>query len=119
MYTTCNKLTFFLQALHSLGLRKFVLGGIGPLGCIPNQLATGVAPPGKCVAKANDMAALFNKGLESLVDDLNSKYSNGSIFAYGNTYGAFVDILNNAKTHGRNYSNLLSFALASSFYDLS
>lgn len=97
-----------MQALHSLGLRKFVLGGIGPLGCIPNQLATGVAPPGKCVANANNMAALFNKGLESLVDDLNRKHDNGSIFAYGNTYGAFVDILNNAKTYGRKHYNLFS-----------
>lgn len=26
-----------LQAMHGLGLRKFFFGGIGPLGCIPNQ----------------------------------------------------------------------------------
>ncbi|KAI3473549.1 hypothetical protein Pfo_031207 [Paulownia fortunei] len=94
-----NRYTRQILALHSLGLRKFFLGGIGPLGCIPNQLATGLPPPGKCVAYTNDVVGMFNKRLESLVDELNSKY-NGSIFTYGNTFGAFIDILNNAKTYG-------------------
>ncbi|KAH6756016.1 GDSL-like Lipase/Acylhydrolase superfamily protein [Perilla frutescens var. hirtella] len=96
-----NHYTRQILALHSLGLRKFLLGGIGPLGCIPNQLATGVAPPGKCVASSNDAVCIFNKKLKSLVDDLNTKYyNNGSVFAYGNTFGVFTDILNNAKTYG-------------------
>ncbi|KAK6150665.1 hypothetical protein DH2020_015597 [Rehmannia glutinosa] len=86
-------------ALHSFGLRKFFLGGIGPLGCIPNQLATNLPPTGKCVDDTNDVVGMFNKRLESLVDELNNKY-NGSVFAYGNTFGAFIDILNNAKTYG-------------------
>lgn len=50
---------------------------------------------------------MFNKRLESLVDELNSKY-NGSIFAYCNTFGVFIDILNNAKTYGKKHGNLLS-----------
>ncbi|PSR88073.1 GDSL esterase/lipase [Actinidia chinensis var. chinensis] len=88
-----------ILALHSLGLRKFLLGGIGPLGCIPNQLATGLAPPGKCVSLVNDLVGMFNTQLISLVDQLNSKYPE-AIFVYGNTYGAFGDILNNPTAYG-------------------
>ncbi|PIN15790.1 Triacylglycerol lipase [Handroanthus impetiginosus] len=94
-----NRYTRQILALHSLGLRKFFLGGIGPLGCIPNQLATVLPPSGKCVTYTNDLVGLFNNRLQSLVDELNNKY-NGSIFSYGNTFGAFLDILNNAKNYG-------------------
>ncbi|KAL0283075.1 UNVERIFIED_CONTAM: GDSL esterase/lipase [Sesamum angustifolium] len=94
-----NRYTRQIMALHSLGFRKFLLAGIGPLGCIPNQLATGLPPPGKCVAYTNDVVGMFNNRLVSLVDQLNSNY-NGSIFAYGNTFGAVMDIINNARTYG-------------------
>ncbi|KAM7523574.1 hypothetical protein LguiA_013476 [Lonicera macranthoides] len=83
-----------ILALHSLGLKKFLLAGVGPLGCIPNQVATGLAPPGKCVSFVNDMVGIFNARLRSLVDDLNTN-NRDAMFIYGNTYGAFSDILSN------------------------
>ncbi|GAB2210729.1 hypothetical protein Droror1_Dr00016012 [Drosera rotundifolia] len=86
-------------ALHSIGLRKFFLAGIAPLGCIPNQRATGLAPAGRCVDSVNQMLGSFNEGLQSLVSLLNSQYP-GSIFVYGNTYGAVGDILNNPTGYG-------------------
>ncbi|KAA8522642.1 hypothetical protein F0562_012997 [Nyssa sinensis] len=93
-----------ISALHSLGLRKFFLGGVGPLGCIPNQLATGLSPPGKCVSFVNDMLAMFNLRLRSLVDQLNTQHPD-AIFVYGNTYRAFSDILDNATTYGFNVTD--------------
>lgn len=89
-----------MQALHSVGLRKFFLAGIGPLGCIPNQRAT--APPGRCVDAVNQMLGTFNEGLRSMVDQLNANHPN-AIFAYGNTYGVFGDILNNPAAYGNIY----------------
>ncbi|PIA47054.1 hypothetical protein AQUCO_01400039v1 [Aquilegia coerulea] len=89
----------YLQALYNAGLRKFALGGVGPLGCIPNQLATGMALPGRCVSHVNDMVGLFNDRLRSLVDKLNANHTD-AIFVYGNTYGAFGDILNNPSAYG-------------------
>ncbi|KAL8477883.1 hypothetical protein ACS0TY_029971 [Phlomoides rotata] len=95
-----NRYATQILAVERLGVRKFFLGGIGPLGCIPNQLATRIAPPaGKCIAYTNDIVNMFNKRLASLVDELNHKY-NGSIFAYANTFGVFNEILNNAKNYG-------------------
>ncbi|OVA01067.1 Lipase [Macleaya cordata] len=86
-----------ILALYSVGLRKFLLAGIGPLGCIPNQRATG--PPGRCVNNVNEILGTYNVGLRSLVDQLNSNHP-GSIFVYANTYGAFGDILNNPAIYG-------------------
>ncbi|CAL5324096.1 unnamed protein product [Camellia sinensis] len=94
-----------ILALNSLGLRKFLLGGIGPLGCIPNQLATGLAPSGKCVAYVNNIVGMFNTRLRSLVDQLNSKHYPDAIFAFGNTFGAFGDILNNPTAYGFNVTD--------------
>ncbi|WCJ36676.1 GDSL esterase/lipase At1g71250 [Euphorbia peplus] len=84
-----------LLALYNLGLRKFLIAGIGPLGCMPNQRA-GL---NRCVDYVNQILGTFNEGLKSLVDQLN-KRSPGAIFAYGNTYAAVGDILNNPATYG-------------------
>ncbi|KAK7341053.1 hypothetical protein VNO80_23977 [Phaseolus coccineus] len=83
-----------ILALHSLGLRKFFLAGIGPLGCIPNIRATGFAPVGRCVDLVNQIVGFFNEGLRSMVEQLNRDHPD-SIFAYANTYHVLGDILNN------------------------
>ncbi|XP_054795347.1 GDSL esterase/lipase At1g71250-like [Prosopis cineraria] len=81
-----------IQALYSLGLRKFFLAGVGPLGCIPNQRAS--APPGRCADGVNQMLGTFNEGLRAMVDQLNKNHPD-AMFVYGNTYAVFGDILNN------------------------
>ncbi|KDP31296.1 hypothetical protein JCGZ_11672 [Jatropha curcas] len=87
-----------LVTLNSLGLRKFLIAGIGPIGCIPNQRASGQAPPDRCVDYVNQIIGTFNEGLRSIVDQMNRRP--GVISAYGNTYGAVGDILNNPGTYG-------------------
>ncbi|KAK4354155.1 hypothetical protein RND71_026349 [Anisodus tanguticus] len=86
-----------ILALHGIGLRKFLLGGIGPLGCIPNQLGTGKA--GKCDSHVNEMIGMFNSQLKDVVEQLN-KNNTDSIFVYGNTFGGFTHIFNNASAYG-------------------
>ncbi|XP_043722125.1 GDSL esterase/lipase At1g71250-like [Telopea speciosissima] len=88
-----NQYSTQILALHSLGLRKFFLAGLGPIGCSPSQAR------GQCATGVNDMMGLFNERLRSLVDLLNANHP-GSIFAYGNTYGVFGDILNNPAAYG-------------------
>ncbi|XP_051124390.1 GDSL esterase/lipase At1g71250 [Andrographis paniculata] len=89
-----------LTALYSVGLRKFVVAAVGPLGCIPNQLSTGQAPPGRCVDFVNQILGAFNQGLQSLVDRMNNGSHPGSMFVYGNTYSAMGSILNNPERYG-------------------
>lgn len=88
-----------MQALHGLGLKKFLIAAIGPLGCIPNQLETRAAPQGKCVPYVNDIVGLFNSRVRALVDQLNQDFTD-SIFVYGNTFAVFSDIIDNATTYG-------------------
>ncbi|XXG58733.1 hypothetical protein AAC387_Pa04g0970 [Persea americana] len=99
-----NHYTRQILALHSVGLRKFFLAGLGPLGCVPNQLALNQTPPGQCVSSVNEIVGLFNVGLKSLVDQLNGNHA-GAIFLYGNAYGAIVDILINPATYGFQVTN--------------
>ncbi|KAL5753426.1 hypothetical protein ACOSQ2_023933 [Xanthoceras sorbifolium] len=91
--------TTYIIELHNLGARKFLLAAIGPLGCLPNQLAAGFAPPGECVSYVNEMVEIFNKELLSLVDQLNTNHTT-SIFVFCNTYVAFIDMLNNPDSYG-------------------
>lgn len=90
-----------MQALHSAGLRKFYLAGVPPLGCIPSQLATGQALPGKCVDYVNQILGAFNEGLRSLAITLNRDYP-GAVFVYGNIYGVVGDMLYNPHNYGTN-----------------
>ncbi|XP_039010088.1 GDSL esterase/lipase At1g71250-like [Hibiscus syriacus] len=94
-----NRYASQLLTLYNLGLRRMFIAGIGPLGCIPNQRA-GQATTGRCVDSVNNVLGTFNEGLKSLVDELNKRQ--GAVVAYGNTYGAVGDILNNPATHGFN-----------------
>ncbi|XP_020540068.1 GDSL esterase/lipase At5g08460 isoform X2 [Jatropha curcas] len=98
-----NTYTEQILMLQSLGLRKFLLAAVGPLGCIPNQLATGLAPPGQCLSFVNNMVQLFNTQLRSAVDELNKNSTSlrtDSVFVFGDTYGAFEDILDNHTSYG-------------------
>lgn len=106
--------THFLQALHSIGLRKFFLAGLGPLGCIPNQLAMNPIPPGQCVSIVNEIIGPFNVGLKSLVDQLNANHP-AAIFVYANAYGLVGDMLNKPSTYGELLSAAVTTGLAQSF----
>uniref|UniRef100_A0A0D3EYW1 GDSL esterase/lipase n=1 Tax=Oryza barthii TaxID=65489 RepID=A0A0D3EYW1_9ORYZ len=86
-------------ALYSVGLRKFLLDGVGPLGCLPSLRASGLGPQGQCVDQVNQMVGFFNQGLRSLVDKLNADHPD-DMFIYGNTYDAVYDMINNPHKYG-------------------
>uniref|UniRef100_A0A7N0U552 GDSL esterase/lipase n=1 Tax=Kalanchoe fedtschenkoi TaxID=63787 RepID=A0A7N0U552_KALFE len=88
-----------ILALRRMGLRKFVILGLGPLGCIPNQLARGIAPAGRCVDPINQILGTFNEGLRRMVTQYNRNHP-GSIFVYVNIYAIMGDMLNNPSTYG-------------------
>lgn len=74
------------------------LFGVGPIGCSPNALAQ--SRDGRtCVARINSANQLFNNGLKSLVDQLNSQLPDAK-FIYVNVYGIFQDILSNPASYG-------------------
>uniref|UniRef100_A0A803N0R9 GDSL esterase/lipase n=1 Tax=Chenopodium quinoa TaxID=63459 RepID=A0A803N0R9_CHEQI len=86
-------------ALYNVGLRKFFIVGLAPIGCTPNQKAARQAPEGRCADYVNQIIGTFNEGLRSLVTQLNANHP-AAIFVYFNAYGAMGDVLNNPAAYG-------------------
>ncbi|WJX22523.1 hypothetical protein P8452_11816 [Trifolium repens] len=80
-----QELSLNLQALHDIGARKYVLVGLGDLGCTPNAIITHKTSDGSCVIEQNAAAAIFDTKLKSLVDNLNNKFSADSTFIISNS----------------------------------
>ncbi|CAH9141524.1 unnamed protein product [Cuscuta epithymum] len=93
-----------LQALYDYGARKFVLIGVGAIGCSPNALAQN-SPDGKtCVERINVANRIFNQKLRALVDTFNSNTPEAK-FIYVNAYGIFEDLIQNPSTYGFRVTN--------------
>ena len=73
---------------------------MGPLGCIPNQLAT-KSSDGNCVGYINELIQGFNAEVIKLVGQLNADPElSGATFIYGKVYEKFADILANPAEYG-------------------
>ncbi|KAJ4912113.1 GDSL esterase/lipase 7 [Raphanus sativus] len=91
-----------ISRLYSLGARKMVLGGTGPLGCIPSQLFMVNGNNNNksgCVTKINNLVSLFNSRLKDLPNTLNTTLP-GSFFIYQNIYDLFHDMVVNPSGYG-------------------
>ncbi|XP_062077686.1 GDSL esterase/lipase At5g55050 [Humulus lupulus] len=85
-----------LKRLHSYGARKFVMIGIGPIGCCPAQRRK--SSSGDCFQEMNDWAIKYNDGLKSTLRELKSELNNIN-YSYFETY----DVLNNLVQHPASY----------------
>lgn len=74
----------FVDQIYTLGARRIVVFSLGPVGCVPARALLG-GPANKCYGKMNKMVKEYNKGLESLVNDIPIKYP-GMVGAYGAVY---------------------------------
>ncbi|XP_039139398.1 GDSL esterase/lipase At5g55050-like [Dioscorea cayenensis subsp. rotundata] len=61
-----------LQRLHSLGARKLVFVGTGPIGCCPSQRTQNST---NCNEQANQLSALYNKGASNLLHKMKSNHT--------------------------------------------
>ncbi|XP_051128861.1 GDSL esterase/lipase At5g45670-like [Andrographis paniculata] len=93
-----------IRELYNYGARKFVLIGVGQIGCSPNALAQN-SPDGRtCVARINSACQLFNNRLRGLVDQFN-RNSRDAQFIYINAYGMFQDLISNPQAYGLRVTN--------------
>lgn len=75
----------FIDQIYRLGARKIVLVSLGPVGCVPARALLPGAPTDECHEKMNVMVKNYNKGLETLVNNIPIKY-HGFVGAYGAVY---------------------------------
>ncbi|XP_057797662.1 GDSL esterase/lipase At5g45670-like [Salvia miltiorrhiza] len=93
-----------LTNLYNYGARKFVLIGIGQIGCSPNALAQNSADGSTCVKRINDANQIFNTKLRGLVDTLN-RNTPAAKFIYIDAYGIFQDLIQSPSSFGFRVTN--------------
>ncbi|CAM8943961.1 unnamed protein product [Rhodiola kirilowii] len=86
-----------LTSLYNLGARKFVLAGIGVMGCIPSILAQNAQ--GVCSDEINKLVKPFNANVKMLISNLNDNLP-GAKFTFIDINQLFQELLTNSKSYG-------------------
>ncbi|CAH2066783.1 unnamed protein product [Thlaspi arvense] len=86
-----------LTRLYNLGGRKFVVAGLGRMGCIPSILSQGT--DGKCSAEVNQLVLPFNTNVKTMISNLNQNLPD-SKFIYLDIAQMYEDIIANPATYG-------------------
>ncbi|CAA7395039.1 unnamed protein product [Spirodela intermedia] len=90
-----------LRLLYSLGARKLMFFGLGPMGCIPLQRF--FLSSGECRESTNQLALDFNKKARRLIEGLSASLT-GAAFSYGDAYDIVLDIVAKPLKYGFNES---------------
>ncbi|CAK9150224.1 unnamed protein product [Ilex paraguariensis] len=86
-----------LTRLFNLGARKFVIAGIGLMGCIPSILAQSTT--GRCSEEVNQLVLPFNANMKTMINSLSNNLP-GSKFVFIDIHNMFQDILTNYRSYG-------------------
>lgn len=89
-----------MQRLYTLDARKFVVGNVGPLGCIPYQKSINRVSPNECVTLANQLAMQYNTQLRTMLADLNKNLP-GARFLLANVYDLVLELITNYNSYGK------------------
>ncbi|KAG0474411.1 hypothetical protein HPP92_014097 [Vanilla planifolia] len=88
-----------LTRLYSLDARKFVVGNVGPIGCIPYQRSINRLKETECVSLPNELARQYNGRLRDLLAELNDGLP-GAKFCLANVYDLVLELITNYRNHG-------------------
>ncbi|XP_075648232.1 GDSL esterase/lipase At1g71691 [Castanea sativa] len=91
-----------LTKIYNLGARKFVIAGLGLMGCIPSILAQN--PAGRCSDEVNQLVAPFNANVKTMINQLSTNLP-GSKFTYVDIASMFEDVLTNSRSYGLTVTN--------------
>ncbi|KAF8115394.1 hypothetical protein N665_0027s0010 [Sinapis alba] len=86
-----------LLRLYNLGGRKFVVAGLGRMGCIPSILAQGT--DGKCSEEVNQLVLPFNTNVKTMISNLNQNLPDAK-FIYLDITHMLEDIIANPAIYG-------------------
>ncbi|XP_043701861.1 GDSL esterase/lipase At5g45960 [Telopea speciosissima] len=94
-----------IQGLWDLGIRRFAVTGLPPMGCLPEVITAGYEflhfLHRDCVATYSLAAREYNKQLQDeLVDIQNSMAFHSGIFVYGDIYTPLADMIQNPQNYG-------------------
>ncbi|KAM0015987.1 putative triacylglycerol lipase [Helianthus debilis subsp. tardiflorus] len=87
----------FIKTLYGMGARKFVVTGVGMIGCCPRQRKQ--TPTKECDVEANEWSRKYSDDLILLLKDLKSELSYIN-YSYFDTYNAINNIIQNPQAYG-------------------
>ncbi|KAJ0752093.1 putative triacylglycerol lipase [Helianthus annuus] len=90
-----------LTRLYQLDARKFIIGNVGPIGCIPYQRMINQLNENECVALPNQLTLQYNAKLKDLVAELNHNLP-GATFVHANVYDLVMELITNYDKYGFN-----------------
>lgn len=88
-----------LTRLYQLDARKFVIGNVGPIGCIPYQRTINQLNENECVDLANQLANQYNGRLKDLLASLNENLP-GATFVHADVYALVMELITNYDKYG-------------------
>lgn len=88
----------YLARFYEMGARRVLVLSTGPLGCSPAMRAMR-SLNGDCAPQLQQATVLFNTGLRSIVDQLNSQF-NAQIYTMGNSFPPSEDVFTNPAANG-------------------
>ncbi|KAE9458254.1 hypothetical protein C3L33_09844, partial [Rhododendron williamsianum] len=97
-----------LKSLHDFGGRKYVIAGIGAVGCCPSQRNQNKND--ECHEEENQMALKYNEGLKSMLKGLKSELKGDMNYSYVDVYASLIasfgppPILNGCYSYGLNWN---------------
>ncbi|KAI4330314.1 hypothetical protein MLD38_028612 [Melastoma candidum] len=94
-----NHLRNQLTRLYQLDARKFVIGNVGPIGCIPYQKTINQLNQDQCVDLPNKLAKQYNGRLKDLLAELNDNLK-GATFVHANVYDLVMELITNYDKYG-------------------
>ncbi|KAF7096280.1 hypothetical protein CFC21_098250 [Triticum aestivum] len=87
-----------LTRLYKAGARRFVVAGVGSMGCIPTILAR--SAEGRCSEEVDQLVAPFNAGVRGMLDGLNAGLP-GATFTYLDNHRLFKLMLAHPASYGK------------------
>lgn len=107
---TADLMTYtFLQRLYSLGARRVLVTGTGPLGCVPAELAQR-SKNGECAVELQQATDTFNPMLIEMISQLNKEIGSDAFVAV-NAKGMQNDFIHNPQAFGLCSPRLTSIPL--------
>ncbi|KAE8679236.1 GDSL esterase/lipase [Hibiscus syriacus] len=88
------------QLTVSFPARKVIVTAVGPIGCIPYQLARYHGNSSRCNEDINKAIVIFNTELRKVVDRFNGGQLPGAKFVYLDSYKSSMDLYQNGSANG-------------------
>ncbi|XP_052208178.1 GDSL esterase/lipase At5g55050 [Diospyros lotus] len=88
-----------LKRLHDFGGRKFLVAGVGAVGCCPSQRTQNTNKSEECNDEANHWSAKYNQGLRAMLKALSYELKPFK-YSYLDIFTVFADFIHSPSKYG-------------------